>query len=133
MNGKIMGVYDEEFLVELLIDKLCQEGYTTFAAYGSNEVWQMIMQEKPDLIILDLMLPGKNGFEICKDLRRANINTTIIIMTARDNETDRILALEMGADDFMIKPYRMRELLSRIKALLRINLDEVARGSSISN
>jgi len=119
MRTKIMVVDDEETLVRLLTYNLRKEGFLTIAAYDGNEAWQLIIQEMPDLIILDLMLPGKDGFEICRDLRRANIDIPIIILTARNNEIDRVLGLELGADDYMIKPYSMRELLARIKAILR--------------
>jgi two-component system alkaline phosphatase synthesis response regulator PhoP len=77
------------------------------------------MQEKPDLIILDLMLPGKDGLEICRDLRRENINTPIIMLTARDDEVDKIVGLELGADDYVTKPFSVKELSARVRAVLR--------------
>ena len=77
------------------------------------------MQEKPHLIILDLMLPGKDGLEICRDLKREKIKTPIIMLTARDDEIDRVLGLEMGADDYVTKPFSVRELGARVKAVLR--------------
>ena len=80
MNGKILVVDDEEALVRLITYNLGKEGFSTIAAYEGNEAWQLIMQENPDLIILDLMLPGKDGLEICRDLRRENIKTPIIML-----------------------------------------------------
>jgi len=119
MNGKIVVVDDEEALVRLITYNLAKEGFTTIAAYEGTQVIQIIQQEQPDLIILDLMLPGKDGFEICRDLRNTNINTPIIMLTARDDEIDRVLGLELGADDYVTKPFSVRELMARVKAVLR--------------
>lgn len=123
MIGKILVVDDEEALVRLITYNLGKEGFSTIAAYEGNKAWQLIMQEKPDLIILDLMLPGKDGLEICRDLRRENIKTPIIMLTARDDEIDRVLGLELGADDYVTKPFSVRELTARVKAVLRRKID----------
>jgi two-component system alkaline phosphatase synthesis response regulator PhoP len=123
MIGKIMVVDDEEALVRLITYNLGKEGFSTIAAYEGNEAWKLIMQEKPDLIILDLMLPGKDGLEICRDMRRENIKTPIIMLTARDDEIDRVLGLELGADDYVTKPFSVRELTARVKAVLRRKTD----------
>ena len=119
MNGKIMVVDDEEALVRLITYNLSKEGFSTLAVYDGNEVVSMVLQEKPDLIILDLMLPGKDGIEICRELRREKIKTPIIMLTARDDEIDRVLGLELGADDYVTKPFSVRELSARVKAVLR--------------
>jgi len=119
MNGKIMVVDDEEALVRLITYNLSKEGFSTVAVYDGNEVVPMVLQENPDLIILDLMLPGKDGIEICRDLRREKIKTPIIMLTARDDEIDRVLGLELGADDYVTKPFSVRELGARVKAVLR--------------
>ncbi len=119
MNGKIMVVDDEEALVRLITYNLSKEGFTTIAAYDGNQVSRLAAEENPDLIILDLMLPGKDGLEICRDLRRENIMTPIIMLTARDEEIDRVLGLELGADDYVTKPFSVRELTARVKAVLR--------------
>jgi two-component system alkaline phosphatase synthesis response regulator PhoP len=119
MHGKILVVDDEEALVRLITYNLSKEGFSTIGAYEGNEAWQLIIQEKPDLIILDLMLPGKDGLEICRDLRREKIKTPIIMLTARDDEIDRVLGLELGADDYVTKPFSVRELTARVKAVLR--------------
>ncbi|MDD4801578.1 MAG: response regulator transcription factor [Syntrophomonas sp.] len=121
MQGKIMVVDDEEALVRLITYNLSKEGFSPIAACEGNEAWQLIMQEKPDLIILDLMLPGKDGLEICRDLRHESIKTPIIMLTAKDDEIDRILGLELGADDYVTKPFSVRELIARVKAVLRRN------------
>jgi len=121
MQGKIMVVDDEEALVRLVTYNLTKEGFMTVAAYDGNDVESLVSKEKPDLIILDLMLPGKNGMEICSDLRRQNINTPVIMLTARDDEIDRVLGLELGADDYVTKPFSVRELTARVKAVLRRN------------
>ena len=119
MNGKIMVVDDEEALVRLITYNLSKEGFSTLAVYDGNEVVPMVLQEKPDLIILDLMLPGKDGIEICRELRREKVKTPIIMLTARDDEIDRVLGLELGADDYVTKPFSVRELCARVKAVLR--------------
>jgi len=116
-----MVVDDEEALVRLITYNLTKEGFVTVAAYDGNKVESLVVKEKPDLIILDLMLPGKNGMEICSDLRRQNINTPVIMLTALDDEIDRVLGLELGADDYVTKPFSVRELTARVKAVLRRN------------
>lgn len=124
MNEKIMVVDDEAALVRLITYNLNKAGFSTVAAYDGNEAWRLAVQENPDLIILDLMLPGKDGLEICRDLRRDNIMTPIIMLTARDDEIDRVLGLELGADDYVTKPFSVRELTARVKAVLRRRTDK---------
>lgn len=119
MNGKILVVDDEEALVRLITYNLSKEGFTALAVNDGNEAVPMVLQEKPDLIILDLMLPGKDGMEICRELRHEKVTTPIIMLTARDDEIDRVLGLEMGADDYVTKPFSVRELVARVKAVLR--------------
>ncbi len=119
MNGKILVVDDEEALVRLISYNLAKEGFSILTSFDGNEAWQIIKAEKPDLLVLDLMLPGKDGLEICRDLRKDNIDIPIIMVTARDEEIDKILGLELGADDYMTKPFSVRELSARVKAILR--------------
>lgn len=119
MNGKIMVVDDEEALVRLITYNLGKEGFSTLPVYDGNEVLPLVTRENPDLIILDLMLPGKDGLEICRELRREKIKTPVIMLTARDDEIDRVLGLELGADDYVTKPFSIRELSARVKAVLR--------------
>ncbi|NLV22762.1 MAG: response regulator transcription factor [Syntrophomonadaceae bacterium] len=121
MEGKILIVDDEEALVRLISYNLAKEGFTILTAEDGNEAWEMIKKEKLDLIVLDLMLPGKDGLEICREMRRDNLNTPIIMLTARDEEIDKVLGLELGADDYLTKPFSVRELIARVKAVLRRN------------
>ncbi|MBC7076621.1 MAG: response regulator transcription factor [Syntrophomonadaceae bacterium] len=121
MKGKIMVVDDEEALVRLITYNLNKEGFNTIYAYDGNQAWELINKEKPDLIILDLMLPGKDGLEICRDLRAGNIGIPIIMLTAREEEIDKVLGLELGADDYVTKPFSIRELIARVRAILRRN------------
>ena len=135
MLGKILIVDDEEALVRLITHNLKKEGFETFAAYDGDEAWHLIETIKPDLIVLDLMLPGKDGLEICRELRREKIMTPIIMVTARDDEIDRVLGLEMGADDYVTKPFSVRELAARVKAVLRrrqTGMDKEPRDSGIT-
>lgn len=124
MQGKILVVDDEESLVRLITYNLNKEGFSTLTAYDGNDAEKLVVREKPDLIVLDLMLPGKDGLEICRDLRRQNIMTPIIMLTARDDEIDRVLGLELGADDYVTKPFSVRELTARVKAVLRRRNDK---------
>jgi len=121
MEGKILVVDDEEALVRLISYNLAKEGFTILTAEDGTQAWGIIKAEKPNLVILDLMLPGKDGLEICRDMRRDNIDTPIIMLTARDEEIDKVLGLELGADDYMTKPFSVRELIARVKAVLRRN------------
>lgn len=133
MRGKILVVDDEEALVRLLTYNLKKEGFITIPAYDGVEALRKITEEKPDLIILDLMLPGKDGLEICREVRAQGVKTPIIMLTARDEEIDKVVGLEMGADDYVTKPFSVRELSARVKAVLRRNrqMEEKADASSI--
>ncbi|MEW5919557.1 MAG: response regulator transcription factor [Bacillota bacterium] len=118
MNEKILLVEDEKTLAKALKFSLEKEGFTVEVAYDGEEGLQALSQEAPDLIILDLMLPKIDGYEFCRRLRR-NSDVPIIMLTARNEDIDKILGLELGADDYMTKPFNTRELLARIKAILR--------------
>ncbi len=124
MNGKILVVDDEESLSRLISYNLEKEGFSVITASDGIQGWEKIHEEKPDLIILDLMLPGKDGMEVCRELRKENIKTPIIMLTARDEEIDKILGLEIGADDYVTKPFSVRELVARTKAQLRRRRDD---------
>jgi DNA-binding response OmpR family regulator len=114
----ILLVDDEQTLVEGLEYNLKKEGYRVVTASDGVQAIERAAAEQPDLVILDLMLPRKDGLEVCKDLRRSS-SVPIIILTAKDTELDTVLALEFGADDYLVKPFRLRELLARVKAQLR--------------
>jgi two-component system response regulator BaeR len=118
MTGKILIVEDEEKLALLLSDYLKQSSYTPFCLGDGLEAVPWIREHKPDLIILDLMLPGRDGLAICREVRTFS-HVPIIILTARIQEIDRIIGLEIGADDYICKPFSPREVVARVKAVLR--------------
>lgn len=118
MTEKILIVEDEKALQDTLAYSLTREGYETTIAGDGNTAVSKARELHPDLILLDIMLPGKDGFEVCR-LVRQEMNTPILMLTARDEEVDRVVGLEVGADDYMTKPFSMRELIARVKAMLR--------------
>lgn len=119
MKGKILVVDDEESLVRLITYNLNKEGFSTVHLYEGSQVLETVQKEEPDLLILDLMLPGQDGLEICREIRASRNNIPIIMLTAKDEEIDKVLGLELGADDYVTKPFSVRELLARVKAVLR--------------
>ena len=124
MPEKILVVEDEVTLNETLVYNLERQGYTVASAMDGHDALKKARSLKPDLIVLDIMLPGLDGLEITRILRK-EANTPILILTAQGEEIDRVLGLELGADDYMPKPFSMRELLARVKAILRrIQLDK---------
>lgn len=116
---KILLVDDEEMIVESIEYALAQEGYEVVKAFDGQEALQQVQLAKPNLIVLDLMLPKLSGLEVCRLLRREQNDIPIIMLTAKGEEIDRVIGLEVGADDYLIKPFSLRELVARIKALLR--------------
>ena len=118
MSEKILVVEDEPTLVETLEYNLSRQDYNVFTAMDGRKALEVARREHPDLIILDLMLPGIDGIEVCRVLRQ-EMNVPILMLTARDEEVDKVVGLEVGADDYMTKPFSMRELMARVKALLR--------------
>lgn len=110
---------DEAPIAETLVFNLRREGYEAAVAGDGLSGLEQIMQTRPDLVILDLMLPGLDGIEVCRAVRTAGLTTPIIMLTAREGEADRVLGLELGADDYVTKPFSLRELLARIHAVLR--------------
>ncbi|MEN6434985.1 MAG: response regulator transcription factor [Anaerolineaceae bacterium] len=118
MSEKILVVDDEATLIETLSFQLKNQGYEVITAADGETALVQARKSKPDLIILDIMLPKLDGFEICRILRK-EMNTPILMLTARDDEIDRVVGLEVGADDYLTKPFSMRELFARVKALLR--------------
>jgi len=115
---KLILVDDEPEILTLVRDYLTREGYTVVTALNGNEGLELIEQEKPDLVLLDWMLPGISGLEMCKRLRETS-TIPIIMLTAKSEEIDRVLGLEFGADDYIVKPFSLRELAARIKTVLR--------------
>ncbi|MBE3565579.1 MAG: response regulator transcription factor [Thermogemmatispora sp.] len=118
---KILVVDDEEVLVEAIAYSLEQEGYQVLTALDGRAALELARRERPQLIILDIMLPEIDGLEVCRQLRRepATATTPIMLLTARGEEIDRVVGLEVGADDYVTKPFGRRELLARVRALLR--------------
>ena len=119
MNKRILFVEDEPGLVMTLTDRLRSEGYMVETATDGEVGLARAAAESFDAIILDIMLPRKNGFDICRDLRQRDIHTPIIMLTARGQVVDKVVGLKLGADDYLTKPFEMIELLARLEALLR--------------
>lgn len=119
MNKKVLVVDDEQSIVTLLQYNLEQAGYTVVTAMDGEEGIQLAADENPDLMVLDLMLPKLDGIEVCKQLRQQKIMVPILMLTAKDDEFDKVLGLELGADDYMTKPFSPREVVARVKAILR--------------
>ena len=116
---KILIIEDEPNIRELVLYNLQANGYEGIQAEDGIMGITMVHTEKPDLILLDIMLPGKSGYDICRELRNEGNNTPVIMLTAKNEEIDKVLGLEFGADDYISKPFGIRELMARIKAVLR--------------
>lgn len=120
MSKKILVVDDEKSIVDILKLNLQNEGYTVVEAYDGEEALSKAQAEEPDLILLDVMLPKLDGFSVCKKIRESS-SVPILMITAREEEVDKVLGLELGADDYITKPFSVRELLARVKANMRRN------------
>ena len=118
---KILVVEDEKAIADILVFNLQREGYDTLVAYDGAEGLRRALEDAPDLILLDVMLPEMDGFEVLGHIREKH-DTPIIMLTAREEETDKVLGLELGADDYITKPFSMRELMARVKANMRRTL-----------
>lgn len=116
---KVLIVDDEQSIVTLLTFNLEKEGYHVQSALDGREGYELALANEYDFIILDLMMPSMDGMEVCKKLRQEKIDTPIMILTAKDDELDKIIGLELGADDYMTKPFSPREVLARMKAIMR--------------
>ena len=115
----IIIVEDEPSLVFTLQDTLENEDYTVFIADNGQDALEYVKEKDPDLMLLDIMLPGMSGYDVCKEIREMNYSFPIIMLTARDQEIDKVTGLNLGADDYMTKPFGVKELLARIKARMR--------------
>lgn len=115
----VLIVEDEKNIVDIVCFNLQREGYATLEAYDGEDGLEKARLEKPDLILLDVMLPKMNGFDVCRALRESRNNVPVVILTAREEETDKVLGLEIGADDYITKPFSMRELIARVGANIR--------------
>ena len=118
MDRTILIIEDEQKINDILAFSLGKDGYKTLYAFDGVKGLEMALKENPDLILLDVMLPGMDGFEVCRKVREKS-QVPIIMLTAREDEVDKVLGLELGADDYITKPYSMRELTARVKANLR--------------
>ena len=119
MSQKILVVDDEQSIVTLLKYNLETAGYIVEVAYDGEEALKKVETEQPELIVLDVMLPKKDGIEVCKTIRSDKNLVPILMLTAKDDEFDRVLGLELGADDYMTKQFSPREVVARVKAILR--------------
>ena len=128
---KVLVVEDEPSLVEALEFGLAAEGYDVATATDGHEALRAFERERPDLVLLDLMLPGISGTEVCRQLR-VHSSVPVIMLTARDSEVDKVVGLELGADDYVTKPFSMRELTARVRAVLRRGTDREAAESGVS-
>jgi len=118
VSHKILVVDDERSITDLLVYNLQRSGYQVVVAYDGRQALRLAQAERPDLVILDLMLPGLDGLDVCRALQREG-SIPIIMLTARGEEIDRVVGLELGADDYVTKPFSVRELMARVKAVLR--------------
>ena len=130
--SKVLIVEDERAIVEILKFNLSREGYETLEALDGEAGLQLARTADPDLILLDVMLPKLDGFSICRQLREGGISTPIIMLTAREEENDKVFGLEAGADAYITKPFSMRDLMARVKANIRRRTLDSAEGPALS-
>lgn len=116
---KVLLIEDDEALARGLEFNLTREGFHVIRGRRGDTAVDLAMRTQPDVITLDVMLPGMDGFDVCRELRRCGVTAPVIMLTARGEEMDRVLGLELGADDYLVKPFSVRELIARIKARLR--------------
>ena len=119
MGKTVLIVEDEQSIVDILSFNLTKEGYDTLEALDGPTGLQLALEQNPDLVLLDLMLPGMSGFDVCKKIRAAGSAVPIVMLTAREEEDDKVMGLELGADDYITKPFKNRELMARVKANIR--------------
>lgn len=128
----VLVVDDEPSIVQFICERLGRDGFSVASAHSGEEALSALAEESPDLIILDLMLPGMDGFEVLRRLRREGNDTPVVVLTARDSDVDVIVGLELGADDYMVKPFNPRELSARIRAVLRRRADALALAERVA-
>lgn len=130
MGKTILIIEDNRGIQISLMDELESEGYRVYAAGDGNEGLKLVKEKDPDLLILDIMLPGMDGYEVCKKLRAEGNTIPIIMLTVKNKEIDKVLGLELGADDYVTKPFSVRELSARVKTFFR-RIEEYSDDSSI--
>lgn len=141
MAIKILAVEDDVSIITGLVDLLESEGYAVIQAGDGNTAIKLYDNEKPDLILLDIMIPEKSGYDVCRHIRASDNSTPILMLTAKGQEVDKVVGLELGADDYVVKPFGINELLARIRALLRrstsndhkAEADEITFGNVVVN
>jgi DNA-binding response OmpR family regulator len=133
MKKRVLVVEDEPSLGMAIRDELEFEGFEASVVENGIVALDRILKESPDLVVLDLMLPGKSGFDICREVRQQGRTTPIIMLTARAQEADKVRGLELGADDYVVKPFSLAELTARIRAVLRRTEPQPAEPASESN
>lgn len=142
MASRILVVDDEDSIVKLVTYNLRKEGFETEAAFDGQEALEKIRKNPPDLVVLDLMLPEVSGLDVCRIVRKEDYDIPVLILTAKDSEIDKVLGLEIGADDYLTKPFSPRELVARVRAVLRRTLEprrrnggsrEMAAASSVES
>ena len=129
----VLIIEDEKNIVDILRFNLQREGYQTSEAYDGEDGLNKARTEDPDLILLDVMLPKMNGFDVCRTLRAGGSSVPVIILTAREEEADKVFGLEIGADDYITKPFSMRELLARVSANIRRTAMSAAAATASSS
>jgi DNA-binding response OmpR family regulator len=128
---RILVVEDDSKLMKLLVDDLELEGFSVLTAADGQDGYEKAKREKPDLVILDVMMPKMNGYDVCRALRRDGCDMPIIILTARGQEMEKVVGLDLGADDYVTKPFSGMELMARAKALLRRHKRQLEKLESI--
>jgi DNA-binding response OmpR family regulator len=119
VKQRILVVEDDPAILTGLVDLLEEEGFAVLQATDGTEALASHAREKPDVILLDVMIPEKNGYDVCREIRRTDPLTPIVMLTAKSEEVDKVVGLELGADDYVVKPFAVAELLARIRAVLR--------------
>lgn len=127
---KILLIEDENGLIVTLTDRLVSEGFEVVSANDGKKGFELGLADKFDLIVLDVMLPKKNGYDVCRDLRQKGVNTPILMLTAKGETIDKVLGLKLGADDYLTKPFEVIELMARVEALLRRSPVQTNGGSA---
>src|SRR5881392_220114 len=119
MKKHVLVVEDDAHIRLGLCDALRAEGYDVTDCCSGTEALPLFKQRKPDLVVLDIMLPGKSGYDLCREIRATKSRVPILMLSAKGQEVDKVVGLELGADDYVTKPFSLRELLARVQALLR--------------
>jgi len=130
MREKILVVDDDDKIISMLRRSLAFEGYTVFTADNGQEGLRQVLEQEPDLIVLDVMMPKVDGWEVVRRLREGGADTPVLMLTAKDEVGDRVKGLDLGADDYLVKPFALEELLARVRVLLRRKAQRTEQASS---